>query len=355
MTTLAITGLPNSGKSSLFAALTGRSEGIAPFPFSTTAVRMGVLPIEDRGLAELGKLEGSARITRASLQVSDTPPRQRPSGEADTETVGFIRQADCLLVVLGVFSDVRMPDGGPVFDSALQVEETLMDLALNDADVFERTLVRLRNQATSRPERRAAYHAVARATEITREGHLLRSVQWSESERAALADFAPLTLKPVVWVVNGDEDTVSDSLDPIREVVPPGDPVVKVTAALEAEIASMDPEDQSKMREGFELGEGAPATISRAALEAMDLCMFFTTNARETRAWLTKMGSGARQAAGKIHSDMERGFIRAEVASASRIIEAGGWEEGRSEGLVRIEGKDYPVRPRDVLQIRFSV
>lgn len=355
MSTLAITGLPNSGKSSLFAALTGRYEGIAPFPFSTTATRVGVLPIEDSLLGELGRLEGSTRITRAFLEVTDTPPRNRSGGEIDAETVGKIRQADCLVVVLGAFSDPATPEGASKADPAQQVEETILDLALNDADIFERSLLRLRNQATSRPERRLAYRTVARAAEITREGRLLRSTPWSESELTALGDFAPLTLKPLVWVINTDEDRLSDSFEETSTVTPSGDPVVTVTAQLEAEAASLDPRDQTEMREAFGLGEGAAATISRAALKALDLCTFITANVRETRAWLTPVGSSARRAAGKVHSDMERGFIRAEVASAASVIQAGGWETARRSGAVRVEGRDYPVQPQDILRIRFSV
>ena len=318
MTTLAITGIPNSGKSSVFAALTGRYEGIAPFPFSTTAMRVGMLAIEDPALEELGRLEGSDRITRASMEVVDTPPRYRSGGETDRETIGKIRQTDCLVVVLRAFGDPAAPGGESEVDPAGQVEETILDLAVNDADVFEGSLPRLRNQATSRPERRLAYLAAARATEITGEGRPLRSVQWSDRELKALGDFAPLTLKPVVWVINAEEDHLCEHLDRVTEATPSGDPVVAVTAALEAEASALDPEDRTELREAFGLGDGAAATICRAALEALDLCTFFTANRRETRAWLTPLGSSARQAAGKVHSDMQRGFIRAEVAGAPR-------------------------------------
>ena len=351
MTTLAITGLPNSGKSSLFGALTGLVGGIAPFPFSTTSVQIGMMTMEDVMLEELGGVEGSKKTTQAVLEVTDTPPRNRSGGETDTRTMGRIRQADCLLAVLGAFPD----PAGPGADPARQVEDTILDLAISDADIFERSLVRLRNQATSRPERRAAYRAVNRAVEITREGRLLRCEPWSESERSALADFAPLTLKPVVWVVNEEEDTLGDPRDGVGELAPAGDPVVRLTLALEAEAASLEPEDRAEMREAFGMGEGAVSAISRAVLEALNLCTFFTTNSRETRAWLTARDSSAREAAGKVHSDMERGFIRAEVAGARSVIDAGGWDQARRRGLVRVEGQDYPVQPRDVLQVRFSV
>lgn len=355
MTNLAITGLPNSGKSSLFGALTENLEGIAPFPFSTSSAQIGMMAIEDPLLARLGRLEGSARIKPAAVEVTDTPPRNRSGGETDTQAMGRIRLADCLLVVLKAFSDRTGFETGDPPDPAHQIEDTILDLAVNDADMFDRALPRLRNQATSRPDRRAVYQAVSRAADITRDGRPLRSESWSEGERTALADFAPLTLKPVVWVVNGEEDSPAGSRDLLDRDAPAGDPVLRLTLALEAEAASLDPGDRAEMREAFGLGEGAVAAVSRAFSQALDLCTFFTANAREARAWLTLRGSTARQAAGKVHSDMERGFIRAEVAAVQTVIEAGGWDSARRMGLTRVEGRDYAVQPQDVLRIRFSV
>ena len=355
MATLGITGPPNSGKSSLFAALTDRHEGIAPFPFSTTAARVGVVAMEDPVLEEVGRLEGSKRITYSALEATDTPPRSRSGGEHDTETMGRLRQSDCLVVVLRSFNDPAIPDSESGVDPVQQAEETMLDLAIADADMFERSLVRLRNQATSRPERRAVYEVVARAAAIAREGDMLRSAPWSKAERTALADFAPLTLKPIIWVVNADEDLHSSTDHRLREVVPDRDPVLTLTLALEAEAASLDPGDRKEMREAFGLGQGASSTVAQAATSALGLCTFYTAGRRETRAWLTPHGSSARQAAGKIHSDMERGFIRAEVATARTVIDAGGWDAARGKGMVRVEGRDYTVQPQDLMHVRFSV
>ena len=355
MATLGITGLANTGKTSLFAALTGRPEGIAPFPFSTTETRPGVARIVDPILEQLGGLEGSARITPAALEVTDGPPLNKSGGELDAQTVGKLRQADCLVVVLRAFTDPSVPDTESGVDPTRQAEEVILEMAISDAEMFEGSVVRLRNQATSRPERRAAYEAVARASEISREGGLLRSAQWSDVERTALADFAPLTLKPMIWVVNVEEEQLSPTNNRVGEVVPAGDRVLTMTLALEAEAASLDTEDLAEMRDAFGLGDGAAGTISEAAQAALGLCIFYTANSRETRAWLTPEGSSARRAAGKVHSDMERGFIRAEVATARAVIGAGGWDSARATGIVRVEGRDYPVRSQDVIQVRFSI
>ena len=355
MATIGITGLVNTGKTSLFAALTARPEGIASFPFSTTETRLGITPIVDPTLQELGLLEGSARITPATLEVADGPPLQEPGGDLDTRTVGKLRQSDCMVVVLRAFPDPSVPEGGSGTDPRSQAEEVLLTMALSDAQMFEGSIIRLRNQATSRPERRAAYETVARASDVSGDGGLLRESRWSDQELKALADFAPLTLKPVIWVVNTEEELVDRVPNPLVGVVPSGDPVVPMTLRLEAEAAMLDARDRAEMLQAFGLGRGAAATISHAVLDTLAMCTFYTSNSRETRAWLTPVGSSARRAAGKVHSDMERGFIRAEVGTARAVIDAGGWNAARAEGVVRVEGREYPVQSRDVLQVRFSV
>ena len=355
MPTLAITGLANVGKSSLFAALTGRLQGIAPFPFSTTRIRLGRLPVEEPLLEELGRMEGSSRIAPGALEVMDTPARNRSGGETDTETIGKIRQADGLVVVLRAFSDQTASGEHSAMDPAPQVRDTMLDLAIADAEVFERAVPRLRNQATSRPERRSAYQSVTKALEITTDGRWLRSEQWSEPELTALADFAPLTLKPVIWVANVGESSLGLMADRLAGVTPPGDPVLTANLAWEAEVAALDPGDRAEMREAFGMGQGVAAEVGAEGMAALGLCLFVTANRRETRTWLTRQGSSAREAAGRIHSDMERGFIRAEVADIRSVIDAGGWDAARRKGVTRVEGRDYTVRPREVLHIRFSV
>ena len=355
MATLGITGLANTGKTSLFAALTARTEGIAPFPFSTTETRLGITPIVDPVLQELGRLEGSARITPATLEVTDSPPLQEPGGDLDGRTVGKLRQADCMAVVLRAFTDPSVPHGGSGTDPRSQAEEVLLAMAISDAQMFEGSILRLRNQATSRPERRAAYETVARASDVSGDGGLLRERRWSDLELKALADFAPLTLKPVIWVVNVEEDQADRTPNPVEEVVPAGDPVLTMTLRLEAEAALLDARDRAEMLHAFGLGGGAAATLSGAVLDTLAMCTFYTSNSRETRAWLAPVGLNARRAAGKVHSDMERGFIRAEVGNAQAVIGAGGWDAARAKGVVRVEGRDYPMQSRDVLQVRFSV
>jgi ribosome-binding ATPase YchF (GTP1/OBG family) len=165
---------------------------------------------------------------------------------------------------------------------------------------------------------------------------------------------APLSLKPAIWVINVSEDTSGDPAA-VAEVVPDTDTVVVLSAKLEEEAAGLDASERVELFEGLGLGEGALAKVTAAANQALGLITFFTMGPKESRAWTTRRGSTARQAAGRIHSDMERGFIRADVAPIADVISAGGWDEAKKAGRARLEGRDYVVVEGDVIEVRFSV
>jgi ribosome-binding ATPase YchF (GTP1/OBG family) len=204
---------------------------------------------------------------------------------------------------------------------------------------------------------RRAADTVARAADLLADGAQLRSVEWSEEERAVFRDLAPLTLKPAVWVVNvaEDEPDPPGRAEALRGLVPEGDTVVALSARIEEEAARLDPADRAELFEGLGLGEGALARMVAATYDALGLLSFYTLGTKEAHAWTVARGSTARAAAGKVHSDMERGFIRAEVAPLERVVAAGGWDALKAEGGVRVEGKEYVVAEGDVLLIRFSV
>ena len=169
-------------------------------------------------------------------------------------------------------------------------------------------------------------------------------------------DLAPLTLKPAVWVVNVDEGAIEgDVIDRVTEVVPEGDLVIVLSAKIEAEAAQLDPGDRAELREGLGLGAGALTTMVQATYSALGVLSFFTMGPKESRAWTVRVGAAAPEAAGKIHSDLERGFIRAEVAPIEVVLDAGGWDAAKAAGSVRLEGKDYVIKEGDVIVVRFSV
>ncbi len=359
MPTIGIVGFPNTGKTTLFNALTGLEAPTAPHPFSTTEPNVGVARVPDPALERAADLEGSKKTVYATLDLLDLPAMGKPGagGGLGARFLGRLREMEALAVVLRSFGDEAVPAGESGIDPAAQAEELGLELVLADAEVFERRREKAAKEATADPAKRPAAAAIARAADLLATGAPLRSGTWSAEECDAFRNLAPLTLKPVVWVVNMAEDEPEPVklADAVAAVVPPGDTVVTLSARIEEEGARLDPADRAELFEGLGLGEGALVTMVQAAYAALGLLSFYTLAPKEAHAWTLRRGATARQAAGRVHSDLERGFIRAEVAAIDEVIEAGGWDAAKAEGLVRIEGRDYVVRDDDVILVRFSV
>ena len=206
------------------------------------------------------------------------------------------------------------------------------------------------------PSMKRFAEAVGRAAAVLSDGIPLRSKTWSREELDAFRDLAPLTLKPAVWVINrGEDGDATAAAEAVKSLVPDGDTVVTLSARLEEEAAELDPEDRAELYEGLGLGEGALTTMVRAVYDAIGLISFYTLGPKEAHAWTVRRGASAREAAGKIHSDLERGFIRAEIATIDEVMEAGGWDPLKASGGIRVEGKEYVLAEQDVIVVRFSV
>ena len=231
-------------------------------------------------------------------------------------------------------------------------------MALAGLEVFERRSERIAKEASADPSMRPAAEAISRAADRLGEGTPLRELPWSEADLRAFRDLAPLSLVPCVWVVNVAEDDPDRQalMNSLKEVVPATDPVLAVCALLEEEVIRLDPSERDELYEGLGLGKGAAEALAGCVYDALGLISFYTVSRRECRVWTVPEGTPAREAAGKIHSDMERGFIRAEIGPIQDVIGQGGWSAARSAaGVVRVEGKDYPLQDRDVMLVRFSV
>ncbi len=357
MARVGILGLPNVGKTTLFNALTGLSATTAPHPFSTTEPNVGVARVPDDRLDRAAALEKSAKMVHATLDLLDVPAMSRGGSGFSPQLLGRLREMEAMAVVLRAFRSDAVPDTESGTDPVAQAETLLLELTLADAEVFTRRAEKSAKEAIADAGKRLAAEAFAKAAAVLSEGMPLRSASWGEAQLEAFRDLTPLTLRPAVWVVNVGEDTeaASDLEAKVAAVVPDGDVVVVVSALLEEEASRLAPEDRAELYEGFGLGEGALARMVRATYEALGLISFFTVGPKESRAWTVRNGATAPQAAGKIHTDLERGFIRAEVAPIAEVIAAGGWDAAKAAGMVRLEGKDYQVAEGDVLVVRFSV
>jgi len=354
---LALIGLPNVGKTTLFNALTGLQAPTAPHPFSTTEPNVGVARISDDRLERAAEVERSAKVVHATLDLLDLPAMSPGGTSFAAQFIGRLREMDAVVSVLRAFEDEAVPDAESGVDPATQAETLLLELVLADAEVFARRAEKAAKEATADPSKRPAAAAIARGAEMLAAGRPLRAATWEETDLAAFRDLAPVTLKPSVWVVNAGEDEAApdDLRAAVESVVPDDDVVVVVSARLEEEASRLDPGDREELYEGLGLGEGALARMVQATYRALGLLSFFTVGPKESHAWTVRAGASAREAAGKIHSDLERGFIRAEVAPIETVIESGGWDAAKAASRVRLEGKDYQVVEGDVIVVRFSV
>ena len=339
MKSVGIVGLPGAGASTLFTALTA-VEGSA-----AQRAHQAVVPVPDERLDVLGRLHASKKIVYASLrfvEVSGGVRRgQRGSGTLSAELLGNLRECDALLEV------VRAYPGAEPADPVKELEELELELTLADLAVIEGKLERDTKAARSgEAEAKRMIPVLERAKTTLEGGEPLRGVAWEPQDHRDLTSLAPLTLKPAVVVANAGESGAEGDLP---------DGAIVVAGALEAEVAGLDAADAAELLGSFGLSDRGLDRVIREVYTQLDLVTFLTAGDKESRAWEIPRGATAPEAAGAIHSDFQRGFIRAEVVAYDELVAAGSWNEAKAKGLVRQEGKSYVVREGDVVEFRFAV
>ncbi len=351
-------GLPNAGKSSLYNALTGGGALAAPYAFATTDPNIGVAKVFDERLDALAEMSQSKNVVSASVQFSDIGGLVEGASRGEglgNKFLGGIREVDAILFVLRAFRDDDVPGADDPLEHLRIVE---LELTYADLETVESQLDKRRKAAKGDRSMASEVAAAEKAFEFLSAGTPLYRATLSPEERALLESWYLLTNKPVLAIVNVDEEQL-ENLDavikPIEEELGQLAPVFGACIQLEAEAAQLDPADRAEMLDGFGLGEGALPRFVQAAYHALGLRTFLTTGEKESRAWTFRVGSAAPECAGRIHSDLQRGFIRAETIRWDELIEMGSWAKARDAGKVRQEGKDYLVEDGDVLEIRFSV
>jgi GTP-binding protein YchF len=324
MRDIGLVGVPFSGKSTLFTALThaGSHGGQA---------NVAVVPVPDPRLSVLTEMERSKKIVPAQVRFVDVP-----GGVSSAQGLAKLREADALAVVLRCFGADRRP--------AAELDDVRNELLLADLAVVESTLEKATKRAKGKPG--PEVDALQRTKDALDAERPLREAGLSEEELGHLKAIAPLTLKPEVVVANLEEGE-----EPPAEL---GD-AVGVYASIEAETTEMDPEEARALLEEFGVTEPGLERVIAAGYGALDLITFLTTGDDETRAWEVRRGATAPDAAGVIHTDLQRGFIRAEVISYEELVAAGSMDAAKAAGKVRVEGKDYVVREGDILHVRFAV
>jgi ribosome-binding ATPase len=350
-------GLPNAGKSSLFNALTGGGALAAPYAFATKDPNVGVAKVPDHRLDELAAMSKSKNVVHAAVQVVDIGGLVEGASKGEglgNKFLGGIREVEAITFVLRAFEDDDVPGPSDPLEHLRIVE---LELALADLETVEKQLERRRKAARMDKTAAEEVASLEPALATLAEGTPIYRSSLSAGDREALRPWFLLTNKPVLAVVNVGEDELDCIDDAVARVAGelPGAEVIGMSVQLEAEAAQLDGDERTEMLEGFGLGEGALPRLVRAAYHLLGLRTFLTTGEKESRAWTFRAGAKAPECAGVIHSDLQRGFIRAEVIRWDELLPFGSWSKAREAGKLRVEGKDYVVDDGDVMEIRFNV
>ncbi len=351
-------GLPNVGKSTLFNALTRNNVVAANYPFATIEPNEGVVSLPDPRLAKLAELFGSERIIAAPVTFVDIAGLVKGASEGaglGNKFLAHIRECDAICQVVRVFSDDDVTHVTGQVDPKSDIEVVDTELILADLQTLERALPRLEKEARTNKERKPVYEAALAAQGVLDSGKTLFAAGIDVSDDSALRELNLLTTKPFLYVFNADEAVLTDAarVAELRELIAPADAVF-LDAAVESELAELDDESAAELLESIGQTERGLDALARAGFHTLKLQTFLTAGPKEARAWVIHQGDTAPKAAGVIHSDFEKGFIKAEIVSYDDLIAAGSMAAAKAAGKVRMEGKDYVMADGDVVEFRFQ-
>jgi GTP-binding protein YchF len=354
--TIGIVGLPNVGKSTLFNALTKNDVLAANYPFATIEPNVGVVGVPDPRLGKLAEVFGSQKIIPATVSFVDIAGIVRGASEGQglgNKFLANIRESDAICQVIRVFTDPDVVHVEGKVDPADDIETINTELVLADMQTLEKAIPRLEKESRKDKDRKALHDAAVAAQEVLNSGRTLFA---AGVDPEPLRELSLLTTKPFLYVFNVDTDELSNTelLDELRAMVAPAEAIV-LDAQTESELIELPEEEAAELLASIGQNEPGLDQLASVGFRTLGLQTYLTAGPKESRAWTIPVGATAPQAAGVIHTDFQRGFIKAEVVGFDQLMEAGSMAEAKSRGWVRIEGKDYVMADGDVVEFRFNV
>ena len=363
---MGIVGLPNVGKSTLFNSLTKAGAESANYPFCTIDPNVGVVPVPDPRLKKLAALYDSQKITPAVIEFVDIAGLVKGASKGEglgNQFLSNIREVDAIVHVVRCFDDPNVIHVDGSIDPLRDIETINLELIFSDIEILERRIAKTSKGAFNNKELAKEVELLKQIKSRLEDGKLARGMELEDEDQIAFVDSLNLlTWKPVIFAANVSEDDVADDaasnpyVQKVREFAKEnGCEVFVICAQIEEEIAQLDDDEKAMFLEELGLTESGLDKLIAASYRILGLMSYLTAGVTETRAWTIRMGTKAPQAAGKIHSDFERGFIRAEVVNYQDLLDCGSYNAAKEKGLVRSEGKEYVIKDGDVVLFRFNV
>lgn len=362
--TAGIVGLPNVGKSTLFNAITKAGAEMANYPFATIEPNVGMVEVPDKRLERIQELIPAKKIVPTTFEFTDIAGIVKGASKGEglgNQFLENIRQTDAIVHVVRAFDDTDITSVSGKVDPIEDIDTINLELVMADLDAVNKRLAKVQRAAKGRDkEALAELEVLNKIKPVLENGQSVRSIEFNDQEQKIVKGLFLLTSKPVLYVANIAEEDMADPdankyMDAIKEHVKGDGEVIGIAAAAEEQIAEMDEEEKADFLEMEGVEEPGLNRLIRAAYKLLGLETFFTAGGPETRAWTFKKGTKAPQAAGIIHSDFERGFIRAEVMSFADLDELGRAQAVKEAGKLRLEGKEYVMQDGDIVEFRFNV